>query len=168
MAISRCKVIRTGKVGADSLSVWRLLVDWGGWMDWYPQGQRAAPGKLIPPVIRHEVLYPATHVGTPRRSSTATLPLVRRVYLPDGGTIFESLLLSDEKARRIIYSVTGMTDIQNYIATVSASDAAGDGEVHWAAQFDLSGNADQTIVESWIGGIFNDAFIDGLRLFFDA
>ena len=150
------RVERSGEIPAPVSAVWDRIADWAGWLQWYPLDQVGKPGSMVPGVEKHEVI-----------DSLKDIPCRRLVTLPDSSVITETLLESNPQHHHIRYSIDGMPGIISYVADVRIEPRA---ErccmLYWSCEFEVAEGVSADDIKEYIGGIYDQAFIEGLRRFF--
>lgn len=151
----------SGEVDAPADEVWELLTDFGGVLRWWPQDEGS-------PVGIERVTLTGDH---------GTVPRTRDVVIA-GGSVVETLLLEDDRAMRIYYTledegmaaIFGMpsTSTFNYLATTTVDRLPGDrSRMSFSSTFDIPGDADPVVCRERIEATYN-AILEGFSRYFAA
>src|SRR3546814_7926879 len=125
------------KIPASAQQVWEMIGNFNSMADWHPLVQRSELEKG----------------GT-----------VRRLTMPDGSTLVETLVSEDGKERIYQYAIPdGQLPLSGYRATIRVSeDADGNCTAEWEGEFEPK----STDAEDLISGLYKTGF-DNLRKMFE-
>jgi carbon monoxide dehydrogenase subunit G len=121
--MSNFKIQENYESSADA--VWKLLGDFGGIADW------------MPGIESCEV-------------SGEGVGAVRKIAMPGGANVEETLEAHDEGARSLSYSIgEGPLPVQDYLATITVNEEGSGCSVDWTAKFGLpEGIPDEPILQA--------------------
>jgi len=130
------KIATSIKLNAPADTVWGIIGDPAGLADWHP---------AIATSEAH------THEGSPARVCT----------LGDGAKLLEKIDAHDDAAKQYTYSIVeSPLPLKSYRSTIGVRDAGGGCEVHWSAEFEPEGDAEQ--IKSMLKDVY-DAGLNELK-----
>jgi hypothetical protein len=123
------------QVAAPAASVWAVLADFGGFLDWAAGG--AGDGRAI-------------------RVTGDGVGMVRHLSLPGIGEMAERLDRLDHAGRTQVYTLVAGQPIgmARYSATVTVSEAPGGCRLHWTGTFEPAPGADPAAVAAALEGSY--------------